>query len=152
MNKSQKIAVLILLGIFSSMTQVLAQEPQMSADHIMVMPEAIKWGAPPPGLPPGAQVAVLDGDPTMAGLFTIRLKIPANYAVKPHTHPTDEHITVLEGSGYMGMGATYDEKTAKNLMPGSFVVMKTGTIHYLYTKKPCIVQIHGMGPFAINYI
>ncbi|MFV8327733.1 cupin domain-containing protein [Flavobacterium sp. ZS1P14] len=152
MKAIQKMAVLMLLGIFSMVIQVQAQDMKMSGDHIMVMPNDIKWAPAPPGLPPGSQAAVIEGDPGAAGLFTMRAKIPANYRIMPHWHPADEHITVLKGSCYMGMGDEYDEKTATKMTTGAFAVMKTGTHHYFFTKEECIIQLHGMGPWGITYI
>src|SRR6266852_4799154 len=61
-------------------------------------PDEIQWGAPPPFLEPGAQFAVLEGDPAQAGLYTIRAKLPDGYKIKPHWHPTAEHVTVLSGT------------------------------------------------------
>jgi quercetin dioxygenase-like cupin family protein len=152
MKAEQKLASLILLSIFGLVTQVRAQMNNMAEDHIMVMPGDIKWVDAPPGLPPGCKVAILEGDPAKAGVFTLRLKIPANWKVMPHTHPADEHLTVIEGSGYMGMGEKYDEKNTTEMVTGAFAVMKTGTAHYFFTKKECIIQTHGMGPWSINYV
>jgi quercetin dioxygenase-like cupin family protein len=152
MKAKQKIAALILLGIFSVVTQVQAQDMKMPADHIMVMPNAIKWGDAPPSLPPGAKVAVLEGDPKAAGLFTMRIKIPANYRIMPHSHPADEHVTVIKGTFYMGLGEKFDKKTAKEIPTGGFAMMNTGTRHYAFTKGECIIQLHGMGPWGIIYV
>ena len=152
MKTKQKLAALILLGIFSVVTQVRSQDMKMPPDHLMVMPSDIKWGDAPPGLPPGSQAAVLEGDPSAAGPFTLRAKIPANYKIMPHTHPIDEHVTVIEGSCYMGMGDKYDEKTATKMPTGGFMFLKTGTVHYFFTKKECIIQIQDIGPWGITYI
>ena len=152
MKAKQKIAALILLGIVSVVTHVQAQMTHMSADHIMVMPDSIKWVDAPPSLPTGAKVAVIEGDPKAAGLFTMRIKLPANYNIMPHSHPADEHVTVIEGTFYMGLGETFDVKAAKEIPQGGFAVMVTGTRHYAFTKKECIVQIHGMGPWGIIYV
>jgi len=151
MKKKQQLAVLILLGIFSVVKQVQAQVTHM-ADHVMVMPDSITWIDSPPGLPPGAKLAVIDGDPKVAGLFTMRAKFPANYKVMPHWHPADEHVTILEGSLYMGIGEKVDENTAKEIPTGGFGVMNTGTRHYAFTKKECVLQLHGMGPWGITYV
>jgi len=125
---------------------------QMTADHIMAIPADMQWVDAPPGLPPGAKVAVIEGNPGKPGLFTMRGKIPANYKIMPHTHPADEHVTVIEGSCYMGMGGKFDENPATKMSTGAFAVMKTGTIHYFFTKKECIIQIHGVGPWGITYL
>ncbi|HEX6071469.1 MAG TPA: hypothetical protein VFY95_00470, partial [Sphingomicrobium sp.] len=63
-----------------------------SAAHSQMNPIQMKWGAAPPGLPAGARLAVLSGDPGKEGMFTIRLKFPAGYRVMPHHHPTDELV------------------------------------------------------------
>jgi len=154
MKVKHKVAVLILLGIFS-VVKLQAQMPGMTqtpADHIMVMPADIKWVDAPPSLPPGAKAAVIEGDPKAVGLFTMRIKLPADYMIKPHWHPADEHITVIEGSFYMGVGEKFDEKAAKEIPTGGFAVMLTGTRHYAFSKKECIIQLHGMGPWGINYV
>lgn len=152
MKAKPKTAFLILLCIFSIVVQMQAQDMKMSGDHIMVMPDQIKWGGAPSGLPPGAQAAVIEGDPSVAGLFTLRAKIPANYMIMPHWHPAAEHITVLEGTCYMGMGDKYDENAAMKMVTGGFAVMKTGSRHYFFTKEECIIQLHGMGPWGITYV
>ncbi len=53
------------------------------------------WGPAPPVLPAGAQLAVMTGDPSKAGFVSLRLKMPANYVIPPHFHPTDEHAVAL---------------------------------------------------------
>lgn len=151
MKVKQKVAVLILLGIFSLVAQVQAQTESMPADHTMIMPADIKWADAPPSFPPGAKMAVLSGNPKAAGSFTMRLKLPANYMIMPHSHPADEHVTVIEGSCYMGFGEKFDEKAAKEIPAGAFTVLATGTRHYVLTKKECILQVQGMGPWAATY-
>ena len=64
----------------------------------IVPPQEIKWGPAPAMLPPGAEAAVLFGDPNEEGLFVLRLKFPAGYSVAPHTHPVDEIVTVISGT------------------------------------------------------
>jgi len=116
------------------------------------MPGDIKWLDAPPSLPPGAKTAIIEGDPKVAGLFTMRIKMPANYMIMPHWHPADEHVTVLEGSIYMGLGEKFDQKTAKEIPTGGFGMMNSGTRHYAFTKKESIIQLHGMGPWGITYV
>lgn len=65
-----------------------------AAEHIMVAPADLKWADAPPSLPPGAKMAVLEGDPGKKGPFTVRLQAPAGYKIPPHTH-----IPPLSGSG-----------------------------------------------------
>jgi len=58
----------------------------------------IDWKPAPPTLPKGAMVAVLEGDPKAAGMFTMRVKLPAGSIISPHWHPRDERVTVLSMS------------------------------------------------------
>src|SRR5512143_3858147 len=44
----------------------------LAMDHIAVQPNTLKWGPAPPGLPPGAQVAVVAGDPSKDGPYVVR--------------------------------------------------------------------------------
>jgi len=116
-------------------------------------PAEIKWSPAPPALPPGAMMAVLQGDPGKEGApFTIRLKTPAGYKVMPHWHPADENLTVISGVFSVAMGDAFDAKAGQGYAVGSFFTMPAKMHHYAWTKGPTIVQIHGMGPFVITYL
>jgi quercetin dioxygenase-like cupin family protein len=121
-------------------------------EHAAMQPDALKWGPAPPVLPPGAQLAVLAGDPGKEGLYVVRVKLPTGYKVPPHTHPTDENVTVISGTFHIGMGDTLDAKKGETVKAGGFVHVATGMHHYAWTSAPTIIQIHGMGPFAITYL
>lgn len=134
---------------------VKAQHDNMNntaQEHVMLNKASLKWGDGPPTLPKGAKMTVIDGDPSKEGMFTVRLIFPANYKIKPHTHPTAEHVTVLEGNFYMGSGEKFDEKKAMMLTPGGYATMPAEYAHYAFTKGKCVVQVHAMGPFTIKYI
>jgi Domain of unknown function (DUF4437) len=120
--------------------------------HVMLGPNELQWVDGPPSLPKGAKVAVLEGDPSKAGPFTMRAQVPAKYKIPPHWHPGIEHVTVLSGEVYMGSGEKYDEASAKKLPAGSFAVMPVKYNHYFFTKKKAVIQLHGMGPWGITYI
>jgi quercetin dioxygenase-like cupin family protein len=76
--------------------------------HTAITPDAIKWETAPPALPPGAQAAVLYGDPSKEGVFAMRLKMPKGYQIPPHTHPRPEIVTIISGEGLLGMGEKAD--------------------------------------------
>jgi hypothetical protein len=121
-------------------------------DHMGVQASALKWGPAPPGLPPGARVAVVSGNPVGDGPYVVRAKLPTGYKVMPHTHPTDENVTVLSGVFHIAMGDKFDTKKGDALKAGGFVNAQKGMQHYAWTTSPTEIQIHGMGPFVINYI
>jgi len=129
-----------------------SDSPGAEAEHKIVSPADLVWTDAPPGLPPGAKMAVLDGDPTRPGLFTVRLQSPDGYKIAPHTHPTAELITVMSGSFHLGMGDKFDEATGKEMAPGSFAVLPAGMKHFGWVTGETVVQIHGEGPFKIKYV
>jgi anti-sigma factor ChrR (cupin superfamily) len=121
-------------------------------DHMAVSPNALKWGPPPPGLPAGAQVAVVSGNPGSDGPYVVRARLPAGYKIAPHTHPTDENVTVLSGMFHIARGDTFDTKKGEAVRIGGFFNAQKGMQHYGWTTAPTVIQIHGMGPFTINYV
>jgi len=112
----------------------------------------IKWGPAPAIFPPGAQMAVMQGNPAGNQLFTVRLRLPDGYKIPPHTHPTDEHVTVISGTFKVGMGTTFDAKTLLSLTSGGFVTAPANAAHYAVAQGPTVVQVHAMGPFAMTYV
>ncbi|MBX6365773.1 MAG: cupin domain-containing protein [Gemmatimonadetes bacterium] len=103
-------------------------------------------------LPPGAQIAVLDGDPSSAVPFTIRRRFPDGYRIAPHTHPTDEHVTVIQGTFAVGMGERFDAAAMRQLAPGGYVTAPANQAHFAAAQGETIVQIHAIGPFALTYV
>lgn len=126
--------------------------PAIVSKHVIVPGAAVKWMDAPPNLPPGAKLAVVSGDLTAPEPFTLRLQMPNGYRIAPHTHPTDEHVTVLSGTMAAGMGKTFDEKALGDLAAGSYVVLSADMPHYVVARGTTVVQVHGMGPFVLNYV
>ena len=141
-----------LLGARMSFAEEAAKAHAAKAEHVLLTSSDLKWVDGPPSLPPGSKVAAMEGNPKDPGLFTMRLKFPANYKISPHTHPADEHITVISGTFYMGMGDRLEEAAAKELPTGSFVVMPAKQPHFAMTKVETVVQLHGVGPWSITYL
>jgi quercetin dioxygenase-like cupin family protein len=123
-----------------------------AAEHKIENVSEAKWGAAPPMLPPGAKIEVLAGSPMGDGLYTVRLKFPANYKIPAHSHPKDELVTVLSGTLYMGMGDKLDPKAGKTLTVGGFGLMPANENHFAFTKKETIILLHGMGPVEFKYV
>jgi len=123
-----------------------------TAQHVMVSSNDLKWGDPPPVFEKGASFTVVSGDPGKTGIFVVRLKMPAGYRINPHWHPTDEHVTVLSGTFALGMGDQFDVASMKELPVGGYALLPTQMRHYAMAKTEAIVQVHGMGPFALTYV
>jgi quercetin dioxygenase-like cupin family protein len=128
---------------------VLAQEPKT---HVALTGAEMKWGPAPPSLQKGAKLAVISGNPAAAEPFVIRLKVPAGYKIAPHWHPTDEHVTVISGTFALGMGEKFDKAAMKEMPAGSYGMLPAAMRHYAMAKTAATVQVHGMGPFVVNYV
>ncbi len=113
---------------------------------------ALAWGPAPPVFPAGAKMAVLQGDPSKEGLFTVRLDLPDGYRVAPHYHPTDEYLTVISGTFLLGMGDALATDKAIALRPGDFGTVDANKHHYALTRGRTVVQVHAMGPFILTYV
>ena len=112
----------------------------------------LKWMDGPPSLPSGVQMAVVSGDPSKKGMFTIQLRMPADYAVPPHTHPTNEVVKILSGKLHYGMSGKLNMSEAKTLTVGHSVTMKANMNHWVHAPAPATVQVSAMGPFEITYV
>ena len=139
--------MLVLTQFLLAGTVAMAQ-----SGHVMLSPDDVKWADAPPSLPRGAMVAVIEGKPSEPGQFTMRLKFPAGYKVSPHSHPAIEHVTVLSGTISFGMGDKFDAGKLKPMRAGSFIAMPIGTTHFVEAKEETVVQVHGVGPWAIKYV
>src|SRR5262245_13551809 len=124
---------------------------QAHGDHLMVVPSGITW-ADLPSLPPGDQIAVIEGPINEAKPFTMRLRFPANYKIPAHYHGAIEHVTVISGTFNMGLGDKLDTKGTRALGPGGMAIMQPGTRHFAWNEGETIVQVHGVGPWTITYV
>jgi hypothetical protein len=115
-------------------------------------PGALQWGRQPPGLPVGGRAAVVRGDPSKTGPFTIRLDLPNGYQVPPHWHPTSERIRVLEGTFLVGDGRTWSNKSLRPLRAGQETTVAARHPHYVEAKGRTMVEIRSTGPFEITYV
>ena len=100
----------------------------------------------------GVDLAVLEGDPAKDGPFVFRVKIPDGYRVPPHTHPKTERVTVISGTFNIGMGDKFDEKAGKEMPAGSYGQWPAGMKHFAWVKGETVIQIHGTGPWGIQYV
>jgi quercetin dioxygenase-like cupin family protein len=116
-------------------------------------PDTIPWGPAPPVVRPGAQFAVLEGDPTASsGDFTIRLKMPDGFRISPHWHPQRENVTVISGTFKLGMGDEFEPDKMKAFIAGSFAFLDPNMHHFAMACGETIVQVHGQSPLQFNYV
>ena len=131
---------------------LLVTPPGKEPDHVVVTPADVKWVDAPASLPKGARVAVPEGDPAKDGPFVMRVKLPDGTRIMPHTHPGDERVTVLGGTLYLGMGARFDEKRVTEMPAGAYGRTRAGVQHFGWVKGETVLQLHGTGPWAVEYV
>ena len=130
--------MLTVAALALCLSPAFAQQSQ----HTMVNANDVQWKDAPPVLP-GAQISVLYGDPTKEGMFVMRIKFPANYRVRPHTHPVDEIVTVISGEFNLGMGKEFNEAQLKPYTAGGLIAMPPGMEHFVRTKtRDCCPDKH----------
>ncbi|HKV71106.1 MAG TPA: cupin domain-containing protein [Gemmatimonadales bacterium] len=113
---------------------------------------AIKWGPAPAVFPAGTRMAVLQGDPSQAAMFTVRIELPAGMRVAPHFHPTDEQLTVISGTFLVGMGDSIIVSKAMVLPTGAFATAPANAHHWAMARGRTVVQVSAIGPFVLTYV
>lgn len=146
-------ATLILLAVTATSQRTIGIGGGQTADKMGLFPAAeIQWKEGPASLKKGTKMAVLEGDPTRAGQFTMRLWFPDGFEVLPHWHTQVEHVTVISGVLNFGMGEKFDRAATREMAGGSFGYWPVGMKHFAWTKGETILQLHGTGPWTITYV
>lgn len=151
---------LVAAVAMASITPVLAQgqggAPGATAsnEHRFVRPDQLNWQPAPPSLPPGSQIAVLRGDPTArSGDFVMRFRATAGYHIPPHSHPTNENLTVISGSLLYGMSGPADRSKATSLPAGTYIFLPANTAHTVWAGDQGVeLEIHAPSPFDVTYV
>jgi quercetin dioxygenase-like cupin family protein len=138
------------IGLAAGATGLYSQEKKESGDaHKIVHYGDLKW-AP---IIKGCEIATVAGDPSAeGGSFVIRFKCADGAKVPAHWHPADEYLTVLKGAFLVGTGDAYDESKLQTMNVGNFILMPKEMRHFAMNKGETIVQIHGTGPFKVNWV
>jgi ChrR-like protein with cupin domain len=145
------LAAVAILG-FASLRSTIAALAA-AHDKNAFTPDTIPWGPPPPFINPGAQLAVIEGNPgATSGDYTVRLKMPDGYRIAPHWHPQRENVTVISGTFKVGMGDTFDKDKMASFSAGSFAFLDPDMHHYAMAVGEVIVQVHGNAPLQFNYL
>lgn len=115
----------------------------LNADEIAFAP------APPGMLPPGAQLAILDGDPAKNQNFVLRIKVPAGYRFPVHSHSVTDRPVVLSGALRFGMGDRWQPAAMTVMKPGAIGIFPAGNKHYAQATTETVFQVTGTGPFDL---
>jgi quercetin dioxygenase-like cupin family protein len=151
----RKHIVYAIAAVVLPSTWLLAQQATHEikmADAKLYPPAEIQWKDGPPSLPPGAKISVLEGDPTKEGMFLMRVRLPDGFHVPAHTHPKPERLTVIQGTFKLAMGDNPKKADARILPAGTYGTWPPGMVHAAWIEGDTIIQLHGTGPWAINYV
>ena len=122
------------------------------ADFRSILPEDIDW-KPFAAFPRSALLAVIVGEPTEAGPYTVRVKVPHGVTLMPHWHPEDRIYTVISGVFYIGLGEVFDDDKLKAYPPGSVIILPGNTPHFHWAKSgEYVTQVAAMGPLGLEYL
>jgi len=117
--------------------------------HVIVMPDRLTWRP----LTPGVELAVVAGDPDRkGGLYVIRIRTKEEVRVPPHWHPTDEHVTVLTGSFWIGHGDKYDASKLTELTPGGHSLVPARLPHFGLHSAGNVIEVYGEAPFVYTFV
>lgn len=121
------------------------------APPTVIIPDTLRWGTFD-AFPPGAEAAILSGDPREPGPFMLRIKIPAHYKVPPSWQTVKIYVTVLSGSYSIGVGNKFNPKNGKTLPSTGSVVIPANTPLYFWSNRGTVLEVHGIGPWDIHYV
>lgn len=143
---------LILAITVSCAPQEADEQDQAVAMQDTATPATQEW-VDAPGLPAGAQMAVISGNPGEPGPFTAHLRFPDDYRVPPHTHPAAETVTVVSGLLHMGEGRTFDMSgELTELRPGQSQEIRGNVPHFAHAAGETVIEVRSTGPFELNYV
>jgi anti-sigma factor ChrR (cupin superfamily) len=142
-------ALAAALGIAGA-TRGYSQEKKEAGEvHKIVHFGDLKWTP----IMKGCDLAPVDGDMNAEGTpFVLRIRCTDGSKIPAHWHPTDENLTVLKGTFLVGMGDSFDESKLQTMNVGNFVLMPKEMHHHALCKGETIVQVHGAGPFKVNWV
>jgi quercetin dioxygenase-like cupin family protein len=117
-----------------------------------ILPEEIDW-KPFSSFPPSVRLAVVVGQPSEAGPYTIRVKAPHGAKLMPHRHPEDRVYTVISGVFYIGLGDQFDADKLQAYPAGSVIVLPGNTSHFHWAKSSeYVTQVSAIGPLGLEYL
>ena len=134
-----------------------AEDPPVIVDtppdeELIFTPGDVAWQPGPGSFEEGSEFAILEGDPSGPGLFTLRIRMPDGFRISPHWHPGVERVTVLSGTFRMGHGEEFDPEATIPLGPGSYFSMPPEMTHFAVTEGETEVQLSSIGPWMIHYV
>jgi len=139
------------VAVETERSTILPHQPGQDAFKA-ILSEDIEW-KPFPAFPPSVRLAVVVGQPSQVGPYTIRVRVPRDVKLMPHKHPEDRVYTVISGVFYIGLGDQFDADKLQAYPPGSVIVLPGNTHHFHWAKAgEYITQVTAIGPLGLEYV
>lgn len=150
MNRKYLASACVMVFAIATMTPATySQAKDEDGGPAIVRAGGLKWTP----IMKGCDLAKVSGDSEAEGAaYVVRIKCADGTKIPAHWHPGDENVTVLKGIFLVGMGETFDKSKLKSMPPGSFISMPKEMRHFALSKGEFIVQVHGTGPFKVNWV
>ena len=119
-----------------------AQMATTDTDEISVLnsfkDKNLEWGACPPFMPDGCEIAVLHGDPSKSNADVL-FKVNGHSAIPNHWHNSHERMVLLTGK----LEVTYKNEKSRIMKVGDFAYGPAKKPHSAkcLSKDPCILYI-----------
>jgi uncharacterized RmlC-like cupin family protein len=151
MSTSKLTRACALIACLSAVATAQTNAKDPPSGFVAVRADDVPWRAHPSIK--GAQYAILLGRPGDAGPLIVRVKLPPDMQVMPHTHPEARTYTVLSGEWKVGFGEKYDAAALLTYTAGSVYRLPAKVAHYQATGSAgAIVQIESIGPTSTDFI
>ena len=145
-------AQLMMKGISQQRGDETRSAPADESVFKAILSEDIDWKAFA-AFPSSARLAVVVGDPSEPGLYTVRVKVPNGVKLMPHQHPENRIYTVISGIFYIGLGDEFDADKLQAYPPGSVIILPGNTSHFHWAKSgEYITQVSAIGPLGMEYV
>lgn len=144
---ARALTVVALLAALASSGPCFAQGKQVRLTPTDI--ENLAKGGAGPGTSgvAGIRTTTLFGDPSVAGPYTIEIRVPPHTRIAAHAHRDDRTAVVVSGTWYFGYGTIADEAKVKAMPPGSFYAEPADDPHFALTRdEPVVAYISGWGP------
>ncbi|WP_163558737.1 cupin domain-containing protein [Halomonas sp. NO4] len=151
MNPRTTILTATALAVAMGTAAIAADDTYRGNGHLLGTPDEFEWG-PVGSMGEGAEIAIIEGSLAEEEPFTLRIRLEDGYEIRPHIHPAYERVTVLEGTLHFALGETYDPDATQELPEGGYAIMAPGDPMFGYAEGETVIQLHGTGPWGIEYL
>jgi quercetin dioxygenase-like cupin family protein len=129
--------------VFAGQTFAAKKSNKQTAFAITPESDTLKWGPAPAFMPPGTELAVLQGDPSKKN-SDVMIKFPAKSKIANHWHSSAERMVLTSGK----LEVTYEGQEPIVMTPGSYAYGPAKHKHEAscQSETPCILFIAFEGP------